>query len=326
MKTLTALISTSLSINLIAPTGGPASAQEIATSDSVKAKQIQESAETALMLSQFERSYVTTTDVRGKQPHLVFEGSIAPPFVVVSPRKNFALVAIPKVVLRMYLERSVPVKTPSYMPRVTVYKFFHLKQSLIEKSVVSYASLTISHHSNGEAGPFRNSDGTINHESGNFSTNFVEPAYVRGGPIFLGVEGQARFSAEIHPPGWYDRESNVGYSHFRLHLSATTIETPNGNTNAKCFVGACARDFTFNYAVTYLGGDVLPKFHGRGRFPLWIEFSAAPTFTPDLTVFVNGYWGQDYYNTYFDQNLTTIRLGMQGRRRSDRSSVQPRGT
>jgi hypothetical protein len=326
MKTLTALISASLCISLIATPSATARGQEIVANDSLKAKQIQESAETALMLSQFERSYVTTTDVRGKQPRLVFEGSIAPPFFVVSPRKNFAIVAIPKVVLRMYFERSVPVKTPSYMPRVTVYKFIHLEQSLIDKSVASYASLTVSHHSNGQAGPFRNSDGTINHESGNFSTNFVEPAYVRGGPILPGVEGQARFSVEIHPSGWYDRESNAGYSHVRLHLAATTVETPNGNTNAKCFVGACARDFTFNYAVTYLGGDVLPKFHGRGRFPLWIEFSAAPTFTPDLTVFVNGYWGQDYYNTYFDQNLATIRLGMQGRRRSDRSSVQPRGT
>ncbi len=313
-------------MNPVASASGYASAQESASSDSLKAKQSQESAETALMLSQFERSYVTTTDVRGKKPHLIFEGSIAPPFFLVSPSNNFAIVAIPKVVLRMYLERSVPVKTPSYMPRVTVYKFFHPEQSLIEKSVASYASLTVSHHSNGQADPFRNSDGTINHESGNFSTNFVEPAYVRGGPILPGVDGQARLSVEIHPPGWYDRESNAGYSHFRLHLSATTVEAANGNLSAKCFAGACVRDFTFNYAVTYLGGDVLPKFHGRGRFPLWIELSAAPTFTPDLSVFLNGYWGQDYYNTYFDQNLTTIRLGMQGRRRSDRSSVQPRGS
>ena len=326
MKSLTAVIGASLCINPIASASGHVWAQEGASSDSLKARQSQESAEIALMASQFERSYVTTTDIRGKRPQLVFEGSIAPPFFLVSPSKNFAIVAIPKVVLRMYMERSVPVKTPSYMPRVTVYKFFHPERSLIEKSVASYASLTVSHHSNGQAGPFRNSDGTINHESGNFSTNFVEPAYVRGGLIFPGVDGQARFSVEVHPPGWYDRESNAGYSHFRLHLSATSVEALNGNGDAKCFGGACVRGFTFNYAVTYLGGDVLPKFHGRGRFPLWIEFSAAPTFTPDLSVFVNGYWGQDYYNTYFDQNLTTIRLGMQGRRRSDRSSVQPRGS
>jgi hypothetical protein len=226
----------------------------------------------------------------------------------------------------MFLERSVPVKTPSYMPRVTVYRFFHPEQSLIEKSVASYASLTVSHHSNGQAGPFRNADGTINHESGNFSTNFVDAAYVGGGPIFPGLDGQSRLSVEWHPPGWYDRASNVGYSHLRLHLSATTVETLNSNASARCLVGACFRDFTFNYAVTYLAGDVLPKFRGRGRFPLWIEFSSTPTFTPDLSFFLNGYWGQDYYNTYFDQNLTTIRFGIQGRRRSDRSAVQPRGT
>jgi len=326
MKALTALISALLIANPIAAANGKARAQEIASSDSLKATQSQEAAETALMLSQFERTYVTTTDVRGKRPRLVFEGSVAPPFFVVSPSKNLAIVATPKVVLRMFLERSVPVKTPSYMPRVTVYKFFHPEQSVIEKSVASYGAVTLSHHSNGQAGPFRNPDGTINHESGNFSTNFLDIAYVRGGPIFPRVEGQGRLSVEVHPPGWYDTASNIGYSHLRLHFSATSIETLNGNRSARCFVGACFRDFTFNYAITYLGGDVLPKFQGRGRFPLWIELSAAPTFTPDLSFFLNGYWGQDYYNTYFDQSLSTIRFGIQGRRRSDRSSVQPRGT
>ena len=326
MKGLIALISALLIANPFVSTDGYMRGQAIESRDSVKARQSEEVAETALMLSQFERSYVTSTDVRGKKPHLLFEGSVAPPLYVVSPGKNLAIVATPKIVLRMFLERSVPVKTPSYMPRVTIYKFFHPEQSVIEKSVASYASLTVSHHSNGQAGPFRNSDGTINHESGNFSTNFVDAAYVVGGPIFVGVEGQSRFSVEYHPPGWYDRESNVGYSHLRLHFSATSIETLNGSRSAKCFVGACFRDFTFNYAITYLGGDVLPKFRGRARFPVWVEFSNTPTFTPDLSFFLNGYWGQDYYNTYFDQNLTTIRFGIQGRRRSDRSSVQPRGT
>jgi hypothetical protein len=326
MKGSTALICVCLVANPIASTNGPVRAQAIASSDSVKATQSEEAAETALMLSQFERSYVTTTDLRGEKPRLIFEGSIAPPFFLVSPRRSLAIEATPKVVLRMFLERSVPVKTPSYMPRVTVYRFFHPEQSLIEKSVASYASFTVSHHSNGQAGPFRNADGTINHESGNFSTNFVEAAYVRGGPILPGLDGQSRLSVEWHPPGWYDRASNVGYSHLRLHLSATTVETLNGNASARCLVGACFRDFTFNYAVAYLAGDILPKFRGRGRFPLWIEFSSTPTFTPDLSFFLNGYWGQDYYNTYFDQNLTTIRFGIQGRRRSDRSSVQPRGT
>lgn len=326
MKGLTVLVTALLFANPIPSSKGDARAQSITSSDSLKAIQSEEAAETALMLSQFERSYVTTTDARAKQPHLVFEGSIAPPFFLVSPSRNIAVVAMPKVVLRMFLERSVPVKTPSYMPRVSVYKFFHPERSLIEQSVASYASLTVSHHSNGQAGPFRNSDGTINHETGNFSTNFLDAAYVGGGPILLGVHGQSRFSVEYHPPGWHDRDSNVGYSHLRLHFSATSVEKLNGNPSAKCFVGACFRDFTFNYAVTYLAGDVLPKFRGRGRFPVWIELSAVPTFTPDLSIFLNGYWGQDYYNTYYDQNLTTIRFGMQGRRRSERSSVQPRGT
>jgi len=325
MEGLGALSIALLLASPIVSTPGHLRAQAAVQSDSLTAKQIQEAAETELMLSQFERSYVTTTDVRGKKPHLLFEGSVAPPLYVVSPRKNLAVVATPKVVLRMFLERSVPVKTPSYMPRLTFYRFIHPEQTLRQNAVASYASLTVSHHSNGQAGPFRNPDGTVNHETGNFSTNFIEAAYVRGGPVFPGMDGQSRFSVEVHPPGWYDRESNAGYSHFRLHLSATSIEKLNANPGSNC-PRRFFQDCTFNYAVTYLAGNVLPKFRGRGRFPLWIEVSATPTFTPDLSIFVNGYWGQDYYNTYFNQSLTTIRFGIQGRRGSDRSSVQPRGT
>jgi hypothetical protein len=326
MKGLVAFVSAFFIANPIASGGGAVGAQAIEQSDSLKARQSEEAAETALMLSQFERSYVTTTDVRGKKPHLIFEGSVAPPFFLASPRQNLAIVAIPKVVLRMFLERSVPVKTPSYLPRLTVYKFFHPEQTLIQNAVASYASLTVSHHSNGQAGLFRNPDGSINHESGNFSTNFLEAAYVRGGPVFLGVDGQSRFSVEVHPPGWYDRASNLGYSHWRLHFGATSVETVDSNPSAKHADGRWFHDFTFNYAVTYLGGDVMPKFHGRGRFPLWIEMSSTPAFTPNLSFFLNGYWGQDYYNTYYDRQLTTIRFGIQGRRGSDRSSVQPRGS
>ena len=326
MRSLIALISALLIGSPITPTEGDLRAQAIESGDSLKAKQSEEAAETALMLSQFERSYVTSSDLRGNSPRLIFEGSIAPPLFVVSPGRNFAVVATPKVVLRMFMERSVPVKTPSYMPRVTFYKFLHPERSVIENGVASYLSLTVSHHSNGQAGPFRNADGSINHESGNFSTNFIEPAWVLGAPIFPGVDGQVRYSVEIHPPKWYDSASNVGYSHLRFHVSSTSVETLNRNPSVQRFAGRWFRDFTFNYAVTYLYGDVLPKFQGRGRFPLWIELSGTPVFTPDLSVFLNGYWGQDYYNTYFDRNLTTIRLGVQGRRGSDRSSVQPRGT
>jgi len=326
MRALIALSSAFLFGSPITVIEGYVRAQAIESTDSLKAKQIEEAAETALMLSQFERSYVTSSDLRGNKPHLIFEGSIAPPLYVVSPRRNLAVVATPKVVLRMFRERSVPVKTPSYMPRVTGYWFLHPERSLIQNDVASYLSLTVSHHSNGQAGAFRNADGSINHESGNFSTNFIEPAWVLGVPILPGVDGQMRLSVEMHPTSWYDPESNVGYSHLRFHVSSTSVETVNLDPSVKRLAGRWFRDFTFNYAVTYLYGDVLPKFHGRGRFPLWIELSGTPVFTPDLSIFLNGYWGQDYYNTYFDRNLTTIRLGVQGRRGSDRSSVQPRGT
>jgi hypothetical protein len=297
-------------------------AQGIQSSDT---RQKQEDAESELMVSQFERSYVTTTDVRGAKPRLIFEGNIAPPFYLISPGRNVALVATPKVILRMFHENSVPVKTPSYMPRVTLYKFFHPEKALRLGTVATYASLTLSHHSNGQSGPFKNSDGSVNHETGNFSTNFVEAAFATGGSLLPRMYGQSRLAVEYHPNGWYDQESNHGYSHLRLHYSATSTEMV-ANDSARCSRGRCFRDVALSYSVTYLAGDVLPKFHGRGRFPLWVELSTTPTFTPDISLFLNAYWGQDYYNTYFDQNLTAIRFGIQARRGSDHLTAQRNGS
>jgi hypothetical protein len=99
MKGLMALTCALFVANPMVATGGYVRAQAIESSDSVKARQSEEVAETALMLSQFERSYVTSTDVRGERPHLIFEGSVAPPLYVVSPGKNLAIVATPKIVL-----------------------------------------------------------------------------------------------------------------------------------------------------------------------------------------------------------------------------------
>jgi hypothetical protein len=101
-----------------------------------------------------EQSYVTAFGgVAGNRDKLVFEGNIAPHFYV-TPFDRFALVFTPKVVVRMFRVASKPVRTPSYMPRASL--FVPVGSGGLKHD---FAFLTLSHHSNGQEGDFLNPDG-----------------------------------------------------------------------------------------------------------------------------------------------------------------------
>lgn len=119
--------------------------------------------------------------------NLVFEGQIAPNYTVLQWGNknsifsgNFSVT--PKVILKMYRVRSSPVKTPSYMPKVT------LQAAWKSCAVDIFPFIIISHHSNGQGGDtFLEDDpnnghpphhGTLpNTESGSFATNFIQTGY-----------------------------------------------------------------------------------------------------------------------------------------------------
>lgn len=260
--------------------------------------------EAEVMRAQFEHSYITSTSLGGNQPHLVFEGNIAPAFSLVTPGKNLALVMTPKVVMRMFAENSVPVKTPSYMPRVTAYLFAEPTVKNVRDSTASFMFLTLSHHSNGQSGPFLNPDGSVNHETGNFSTNFLEYGAVTGGALGANATLTVRSSVEWHPKAWYDDSSNVHYSHLRPHVGFNFSHRGAHNGNAEW------NAVSLDVAITYLAGDVAVPFHGRGRFPLMTNVIYRPSWAREIAWLLSGYWGQDYYNTYFDQSRSMVRIGV----------------
>src|ERR1051325_1150366 len=117
-----------------------------------------------------EPSYlVYAQGITGLAP-LYFETSIVPSFSILPRQWHVALFLTPKIVLRMFRENSAPVKTPSYMPRLTTFLWFEEDPDLF----TVYYLMTLGHHSNGQSGSATNPDGTRNHETGNFQTNFVE--------------------------------------------------------------------------------------------------------------------------------------------------------
>ena len=127
-----------------------------------------------LVRHNFEPSYLAYPFALSGLPPLLVEANIAPHFTVGRASWPLAFVLTPKIRVRMFRARSTPVHTPSYMPRAALFAW--LKHDLEPNAATAYASLAISHHSNGEDRPAVDAAGRSNHTSGDFSTNFLELA------------------------------------------------------------------------------------------------------------------------------------------------------
>ena len=256
---------------------------------------------------QFEPSYVVFGPWSRHHPDttLFFEANIAPPFYI-SLNRGFAVVLTPKVILRQFAEGSWPVKTPSYMPRVTFYRWWARGED------AEFLALMFSHHSNGQGGDHRSPQtGELNHENGNFSTNFVDLTWQRSVRV-RGVESTLRGSVEWHLPGTYDPDEMREYSKLRLYASSgIAVSRPETGRN----------EWTAGVLLGYLAGDVSPRFDGLDRFQVWLTLGWAPSRRSDLSLFVNYFRGQDYYNIYYDQRLSVFRLGFATNRDRARSEI-----
>lgn len=67
-------------------------------------------------------SYITFPADIGNIEPLIFEANVNPSFKI-RVREDSRLMGVltPKVIIRMYNEKSYPVRTPSYLPQITVY-------------------------------------------------------------------------------------------------------------------------------------------------------------------------------------------------------------
>ncbi|HKU40371.1 MAG TPA: hypothetical protein VJR89_19555, partial [Polyangiales bacterium] len=232
-------------------------------------------------------------------PPLIFECNISPHFVVNQDSWPFAVVLTPKIVLRMFNEESTPVRSPSFMPRITAYAWF---QQRVRGSPTVYASVMLSHHSNGQAGPFFAEDGSINHEDGSFSTNYFEfTLYLTG---FTGrFLGWSSLGFEWHPGFNQDEELEGRYGLYRLNLASTLIADLPLHGQVSLRITAILDQFQRS--------SENPFVQHLERFPLSVSYSMTVPGI-DLGVYVGYYLGHDYYNIYFDQLIHTIQVGIAG--------------
>ena len=264
------------------------------------------------VLSISDRTYVSFGQGLGnyKTPHgtkrlnpLVFEGQISPDFHLnLSKKRTIVLAFFPKIVIRMFNQSSVPVKTPSYMPGILLYqrinwpftkKIFRFSKSTKQLTFLTYRLI---HHSNGQEGSYflRGSD-SVNYRNGNFSTNAFEVAF-SWSVIDSGTVGKAFANGRIG----YERQLN-----FEREPQLENTYYYNKLTLESHFVYSEKIKAYITYS--FMWGT--RKFGTRNSIDLFIIMKPFQKLA-NFSLFVRGYIGPDYYNIYYENNLRALTIGI----------------
>ena len=260
----------------------------------------------SLIRANHKDSYITFSQGLGNLEPLVFEALIAPYFLLrTSQNSRWGATVSAPIMLRMQAEYSFPVRTPSYMPNVT---FYHLLAKPDNRHIKpAYLYLTLAHHSNGQEDNFYNDDGSINRQSGDFSTNFIEFGIFFNNIVvpFEGANDYLRTAIEIHPNIGRSEELEGQYSFVRWHNSFRIFRTPY-----KGFRGPRVQT---KVETTWMFGEIndAPALNLKERFNFSVNFAVKPEVLKDVSLFVDFYSGKDYYNMFFDRRIWALRVGLQ---------------
>lgn len=267
-----------------------------------------------------ENSYITILGGIGDFYPLVFEVSVVPYYMIrIHPKSNWGIEVSPKINVRMFQERSYPVRTPSYMPRVNFYygmgKSFRSLRGL-------FLLFSWAHHSNGQSDSFYLDDSTtINTMSGNFATNFIEfgPFLNRKPKIRSFATDYLKLSGEFHYR--QNRELEGKYGNFRLNFEFQSIAYPmllllnlkNNQGMDLASMKSKSSSIRISLKNTIIFGDKLntKSFDLVRRINVSLTSSFRPKYLNDLTFFIQYYYGQDYYNIYFGETISVLRFGIQ---------------
>ena len=250
-----------------------------------------------IVRANLERSYVAfPIGITGLEP-LIFEADLVPNFSLLPRAWHVALFLTPKIILRMFAENSAPVRTPSYMPRLTT--FFWFEESATGPT--AYFSGAFLHHSNGQSGDSYNADGSHNHETGNFGTNYFEfaayPNFWKS-PFF----GWSSVVLEWHPRLFENSEQRSTYGNLRLRF-ATTLYANSGRYASDLSVG-----------LTAILGEMQKPTNAStffARFPIAVKYAIRPP-SIDVGFYAAYYQGQDYYNIWYDRFISVLQIGISG--------------
>jgi len=256
----------------------------------------------------------------------VLSGDIIPQFVIGGDKLPFAIHITPRYMVRMFHnnkvqgDSSLPVRTPSYMPGATIY----FRNGRADDSVrkIFYTSLSVFHHSNGQDGrEFVN--GKINTYNGNFSTNYIEPAFhFRIRNKFVNVFKNTK---SYQPQDYFNFYVRIGYEHHFYTVQALKSSYGNERINLTLgFIEVLRRLHRYYknsfykernrlvFNTTFIAGA---RDQGLGVFQKRINFNLnyywrIPSSPNTALMLAGGYYGSDPYNIYYMQSYWFVRAGL----------------
>lgn len=238
---------------------------------------------------------------------LLFEADIQPHFNVIGSKfppvlREFihGMVITPRVTLRMSTDDSKPVRSPSYIPHVTVYSPLPLYGD--DRDFLVW---TLAHYSNGQEGETY-VDGVPNWVDGSFSDFYAEI----GPSLSTFWERTALYvipSVKRHFA--QDRFVAADYGQWRVRTRLRVNRDTNFDLVSLDRVGGrMAGLWQYELDVAWnvdRNGDVSPLIDLSG------SLSWFPAATDMVGVFVGAYTGSDYYNARYNSGrLSYLRFGL----------------
>ena len=293
----------------------------VTTIQTVGAQSVAESPENtffkAIRANQNE-SYITFSQALGNLEPLIFEASIEPYFLIrTSKDARWGATLSPTIRLRMFAEKSLPVRTPSYNPYISFYHQIQLKRG--ETSHTLYVFLTLAHHSNGQEGDFYLPDGAVNTKTGNFSTNYFEIGLFFNRHLlpFANTNEYLKTSIEVHPdldmnPELIGQYGNVRW-HNRLKIYRFSWKQLRNFFDEDQGYSAKIPDWSAVFETTWIFGGKAgaPALDFSERFNFMAKLAYKPINVRDVSFFVKLYTGEDFYNIYFKRRISTLQFGLQ---------------
>jgi hypothetical protein len=268
-----------------------------------------------------ELSYITFLGGIGNIEPLLFEAKIASSFYIHKSENDWALELTAEILIRMENEESFPIRTASYKPKMTFYKKVNYLEKLLPEKVLfhnAYWYASLSHHSNGQDGSFYNQDSTsTNRVNGNFSTNFLElglTAYKHTSTIEEDQLQAFDFHMEYHPDqpvNWSVDELDKSFGYFRTYLDYKLYSIPlfkGKRVGLSDFFSRSRLELKTGWIFGNLSEN--PKGNFDKRFVASATFIYSPKWFNQLGFFIQYYRGQDYYNIWYQDTLSVLRIGI----------------
>jgi hypothetical protein len=266
-----------------------------------------------------DQSYVTFGSGIGNQIPLIFEAEFSPSYFISSNKTRWAMMMNPQVQLRMLDKTSVPIQVPSYRMYGSYFRTIdNWNNSIFRRLLYDHAMWFASyvHHSNGQDGRFYLNDTTkvINLANGNFSINYLElglSSYKLTPSLssYFSLR-QFKIHADLYPAAGSDPRLKNIYGFIRIF---NTFDFGGPWKQGKAdFISRWLQNSTVQIKV----GWILDNYRGfqaldaTTRLIVDLNYKYYLPWFDEVAFFLRFYHGQDYYNIYFERQLTTLSFGI----------------